>query len=81
MTSAFGRRNRALAPSAPAKAPKPELVLTPQQRAYLFGANEKERAAELGVAGAYPGVTPEPRPVRLRRDDGFRGRREFDRQA
>jgi hypothetical protein len=64
MTAAFGRRNRALAPSAPVTAPKPELVLTPEQRAYLFGAREKEEAAEPDLAGAYARPTPEPRPVR-----------------
>jgi hypothetical protein len=59
MTAPFGRRNRVTPPSAQ-PAPKSELVLTPEQRAYLFGVDVTERAAERGSAVQ----RPVSRPVR-----------------
>jgi hypothetical protein len=46
MTAAFGRRKSVASPPVP-PAPGPELVLTPQQRAYLFA---DQKAAEIDPA-------------------------------
>ncbi|MBB4198361.1 hypothetical protein GGD83_002161 [Rhodoblastus sphagnicola] len=64
MTAAFGRRNRPATPRRANPAPKPDLVLTPEQRAYLFGGIEREIASDRVSAGASPKNTPEPRPIR-----------------
>lgn len=59
MTAAFGRRNRPAATLSAASAPEPGPVLTPQQRAYLFGASASEAdarpdAARVGAADGRP---------------------------
>jgi len=63
MTAAFGRRNRPAATSSAASAPEPGLVLTHQQRAYLFGASAPQAETDARPAVALAGAA-DARPLR-----------------
>jgi hypothetical protein len=58
MTAAFGRRNRAIAPPPPPTS-KPQLVLTPDQRAYLFAsAPDANASAQTGASPKFDETVP-----------------------